>query len=1047
MTVSMQRRRSTIATSASLALALTLGGVIATPLAAHAAAAELFVATTGSDTDPGTQNKPFRTLERARDAVRQLKAEGGVPAGGVTVNIRGGEYSLADSFALGAEDSGTAESPITYRAYDGEDVEIIGGSSIDPAGFADITEPAISDRLDAGIRDSVKQYDLAAHGITEYGEIIQTGFNINGTGAAPELFFNDAVQTLSRYPDTGFVKIASVQNPGADPRNNAATPPPYTHPLPAIFDRGATFTYADAEPDTWVDTGDIWMFGYWFWDWADGNLKIDSIDAANNRITTDTASVYSVKSGQRYYYYNVLEELNTPGEYFIDRTSGTLYFYPPTALEGAQISLSSVTQPLFHLVGASHVSVEGLEFHTSRGDAISIEGGMSDRVLDSTFTNLGGVAVRVTDGTGHGIEGNEVSRTGKGGLVLGGGDRATLTPGGNYARNNVIHDYSRLAVTYNPGIQIDGVGNEASHNEIYNAPHQAIQFTGNDHVIEYNHVHHIVQQTTDSGAIYGVRDWASGGTVIRYNYVHHTGGPGLPNNDQNAIYLDDMLSGIEVYGNVIHDVPRALHIGGGRNNVIDNNIVLGGKYGIQYDNRGEGWAAKHCVPGGELHVNLAKVPFTSPVWQARFPYLSTIQTDEPCKPKYGSIQRNVFQATSTTAISSSMIKTGIVTDNWQTSAAVADLGFVDFAGGDLRLKNDSAVYANIPGFQPIPFQLIGPQSKPTHAGLEIGLDGWTGKERVSTVQARTGFTSYNPTADADVLTHTLGVTDNGTVTMWFYDDAADSSLRVAGNVPATGAGDRALGVSTSDSAATYVYKVDETFTPTDVERTTGWHRFTWAFGNDGIVTMSIDAQVVARVADSPSFTTIEIGDRWADDVSGKVFFDDVSVLAPPPPTLEIGPDTLWQGPHNISTAQKHSGVSSFALVSDKSWLTKDLGVPRDGTVRMWFYDDTADTSLASVGNVPTAAGAFRGIGVNTSISTTHYIYRVDGTWAGSTVPRATGWHELMWTYGTDATMTMAIDGQVIATAEDSDEFSQIQLGDAWVDGKSGAVFFDDVTIG
>ncbi|MCX6376897.1 MAG: hypothetical protein NTU88_12850, partial [Armatimonadetes bacterium] len=79
---------------------------------------EFYVAVNGSDRNPGTKEKPFATLERARDAVRALKSR----SGGVTVQLRGGVYCRTQTFELTAEDSGSKGSPIVYRAFPGEEV-------------------------------------------------------------------------------------------------------------------------------------------------------------------------------------------------------------------------------------------------------------------------------------------------------------------------------------------------------------------------------------------------------------------------------------------------------------------------------------------------------------------------------------------------------------------------------------------------------------------------------------------------------------------------------------------------------------------------------------------------------------------------------------------------------------------------------------------------------------------------------------------------------------------------------------------------------------
>ena len=89
----------------------------------------LFVAVNGSDNDPGTVDKPFATLERARDQIRALKKAGKLKTA-VTVNVRSGTYFLDRTFALSAEDSGTAEAPITYCGYAKERPLLFGGKRI-----------------------------------------------------------------------------------------------------------------------------------------------------------------------------------------------------------------------------------------------------------------------------------------------------------------------------------------------------------------------------------------------------------------------------------------------------------------------------------------------------------------------------------------------------------------------------------------------------------------------------------------------------------------------------------------------------------------------------------------------------------------------------------------------------------------------------------------------------------------------------------------------------------------------------------------------------
>ena len=161
-------------------------------------AAVLHISPNGSDANPGTEDKPFATLERARDEVRKLKKAGGLPAEGITIELSGGRYTLAQTFELGAEDAGSAKALIIYQARKGEEVRISGGRTV--TNWKPVSDPAVLQRLDPGSRGQVLQADV--------GALRSIGFGSNGQGPGMELFFNDVAMPLARYPNDGFIKIA-----------------------------------------------------------------------------------------------------------------------------------------------------------------------------------------------------------------------------------------------------------------------------------------------------------------------------------------------------------------------------------------------------------------------------------------------------------------------------------------------------------------------------------------------------------------------------------------------------------------------------------------------------------------------------------------------------------------------------------------------------------------------------------------------------------------------------------------------------------------------
>jgi len=183
-------------------------------------------------------------------------------------------------------------------------------------------------------------------------------------------------------------------------------------------------------------------------------------------------------------------------------------------------NIVSVPDSLVTMTGAGHVTLRGLTLEGVRGTAVKIERATQNKLVGCTLRNIGSWAVSIS-GTNSGVVGCDISATGDGGIRISGGDRKTLAPAGLYAKNNHIHNWSRWNRMNRHGIAIDGVGNRAAHNLLHDSPHAATNFSGNDHVIEFNEIHNVCNEANDSGAIYAGRNWTMRGTVIRHNYLHH----------------------------------------------------------------------------------------------------------------------------------------------------------------------------------------------------------------------------------------------------------------------------------------------------------------------------------------------------------------------------------------------------------------------------------------------------------------------------------------------------------------------------------------------
>ena len=171
-------------------------------------AAEFWISPSGNDANPGTESKPFASLEKARDSVRQSKEQGNAQTP-VTVWLRSGDYLRTNTLELSSSDSGTVQSPILWRAFDREPVRLLGGRLL--TGFTPVTNTLLLARLDKNARNHVVQLNLRDLGLTNFGELKSRGF---GRASAPshcELFFNHKPMTLARWPNEGqFARIDSA---------------------------------------------------------------------------------------------------------------------------------------------------------------------------------------------------------------------------------------------------------------------------------------------------------------------------------------------------------------------------------------------------------------------------------------------------------------------------------------------------------------------------------------------------------------------------------------------------------------------------------------------------------------------------------------------------------------------------------------------------------------------------------------------------------------------------------------------------------------------
>jgi len=675
------------------------------------AQSRLYIATNGNDAWSGTRpapsragtDGPFATLARAREAIRALKQANKFPARGVSVELRGGTYFLEQTFKLEKEqDSGAERGPIVYRAHNNEIVRLVGGKPV--AGWSPVTDPSALRRLPPEAKGHVLQLDLRANSITDFGKMSPFGTRWPRDHAGPpELFFSAGTRnrargalvrakpmTLARWPNEGFAIIGTIPDPK----------------------QSGTWHYDDPRPARWVQEKDVWLHGYWRADWDDYWWQVDRIDTQKKQmVMSDQTRKKSCREGKRYYALNLLPELDRPGEYYIDRPTGMLYFWPPAPVAQGEAYVS-MPYNVVRLTETSHVVLERLTIEGARSDGVLIRNGHANRVIGCTLRNTGQDGVRIDGGKNNGVLHCDVYDNGECGIALIGGDRKTLTPCGNYAVNNHIHHYARRRRSYRPGVKFSGVGCRASHNLIHNAPHNAILSYGNDHLVEFNEIHSVCYETGDVGAFYSGRDWTKQGTVIRHNFFHHIEGPGRFG--AQGIYLDDQVSGFTILGNVFYKVTKAAYIGGGRDCIVRNNLFVDCSPAMHVDARGlRKRKKKDQDKPSTLMERLLAMPYKEPPWSTRYPALVTILDQEPNAPENNLITQNVCWGGKWDNIHKNARPYLRVENNMLDQ----DPLLVDAENMDFRLKRNSPAWRI--GFKPIPFKKIGLVKHPLRASWPV----------------------------------------------------------------------------------------------------------------------------------------------------------------------------------------------------------------------------------------------------------------------------------------------------------------------------------------
>lgn len=549
---------------------------------------KIFVSTVGDDSGDGSEEEPLRTLEKAIDVANEMREDSDKL---IEILLREGTYSVTNTIKI--INSQKDDSLLKISAYQDEKVTINAGVDIPLSAMSiadsDFTN-AIIDKPNAG---SVLQYNLKDAQIEDLGEISLRGHLISDEKEAQaELSLNGEVQKLAGWPNgeyTGLIKPTDSNEYGKRTKSGIAN--------------GCSFKVNYDRPSQWSKPEQAWLSGTIGPNYEFDYYPVSRFDSEEKRVYLSRGALEKYYTEPYYRFENVPEELDEPGEYYIDRQSGMLYFYPPEDAPKDSVLTITMSTPtldvsgkapnsMFRIENSKNIVFENLIFKGGRGSAITGKNNSNIKFINCEINSFGENGIRFDASTDITISDCKIHDVGQDGILfVSCGNYQTLSPSNIVVSNNDIYNFARLERSYKTGIDFGYrcVGATAANNHIHNGPHAGMIFYGVNNDIYGNEFDNLVTEFSDMDALYCNNSnypWERG-NKIHNNYFHDIGKSSMNGRHQinvRAIRTDNRGCGLNIYENLFYNIGDggngngnngigAITAEGTRNRIFNNLFV------------------------------------------------------------------------------------------------------------------------------------------------------------------------------------------------------------------------------------------------------------------------------------------------------------------------------------------------------------------------------------------------------------------------------------------------------------------------------------------